>query len=190
MAVLLGTAATIGLGSAVAQVLVPLAATLAGPADRGRVVGTVMTGLLLGILLARTVAGGLASLADWRFVYVFAAVVTAAMAVVLRRELPDLAPLVDLRYRDLLASTVRLAATQPLLRWRALYGALGFTCYFVGGGIGSAAASALFDVAGWRAVCAFGAALGAAVVLMSAVEGPLGLRPAGAVTSSPELQAP
>ena len=61
---LLGTALT-GLFSVVAQILVPLAATLATPDKRGKVVGTIMSGLLLGILLARTVAGLLANLGGW-----------------------------------------------------------------------------------------------------------------------------
>ncbi|KAG1081090.1 hypothetical protein G6F40_015634 [Rhizopus arrhizus] len=69
---LVGTAIT-GLFSVVAQVLVPFAATLAAPEHRGRVVGTLMSGLLLGILLARTVAGLLSSLGDWRLVYAIAA---------------------------------------------------------------------------------------------------------------------
>ena len=65
---LAGTALT-GLFSVVVQVLVPFAATLAAPERRGKVVGTVMSGLLLGILLARTVAGALANLGSWRIVY-------------------------------------------------------------------------------------------------------------------------
>ncbi|EBK4764994.1 MFS transporter [Salmonella enterica] len=65
---ILGTALT-GLFSVVAQILVPLAATLATPATRGKVVGTIMSGLLLGILLARTVAGLLANLGGWRTVF-------------------------------------------------------------------------------------------------------------------------
>ncbi|CPQ38119.1 transmembrane transport protein [Bordetella pertussis] len=65
---MLGTAVT-GLLSVVAQVLVPFAATLAEPHERGKVVGAVMSGLLLGILLARTIAGALADLGSWRTVY-------------------------------------------------------------------------------------------------------------------------
>ncbi|MBF4966469.1 MFS transporter, partial [Cronobacter sakazakii] len=65
---ILGTALT-GLFSVVAQILVPLAATLAAPEKRGKVVGTIMSGLLLGILLARTVSGALANLGGWRTVY-------------------------------------------------------------------------------------------------------------------------
>jgi len=64
---IIGTALT-GLFSVVAQILVPLAATLAAPDKRGKVVGTIMSGLLLGILLARTVAGLLASPGGWRTV--------------------------------------------------------------------------------------------------------------------------
>ena len=65
---MLGTALT-GMLSVVAQILVPFAATLALPHERGKAVGTVMSGLLLGILLARTFAGVLADLGSWRTVY-------------------------------------------------------------------------------------------------------------------------
>ena len=65
---LVGTALT-GMLSVVAQILVPFAATLAAPHERGKAVGTVMSGLLLGILLARTVAGALADVGSWRTVY-------------------------------------------------------------------------------------------------------------------------
>lgn len=81
---LLGTVLT-GLFSVVAQILVPLAATLAAPEKRGKVVGTVMSGLLLGILLARTVAGGLAQLGGWRTVYWVASVLMVLMALALWR---------------------------------------------------------------------------------------------------------
>ncbi|MFM9434757.1 putative MFS family arabinose efflux permease [Janthinobacterium sp. CG_23.3] len=66
--ILLGTAIAGGL-SVVAQVLIPLASTLAAPAERGKIVGTIMSGLLLGILLARAAAGALADLGNWRTVY-------------------------------------------------------------------------------------------------------------------------
>ncbi len=76
--VLLGAALVIGLTSVVAQILVPFAATLANDANRGRVVGFVMSGLLLGILLSRTVAGLVNQVAGWRAVYGGAAVLIAA----------------------------------------------------------------------------------------------------------------
>ena len=64
----------------VAQILVPFAATLAGDEERGRVVGTVMGGLLLGILLARTLSGAIASVGGWRSVFVVAAVLMVVLA--------------------------------------------------------------------------------------------------------------
>ncbi len=87
--VLIAVALVVGAGSVVAQVLIPMAASLASAEHRGRVVGTVMSGLLIGILLARTVSGVVAGATSWRAVYVMAAVLTAGMAIVLGRVLPD-----------------------------------------------------------------------------------------------------
>lgn len=120
-----------GLGSVTAQVLVPLAATLAGDDERGRVVGTVMTGLLLGILLARTVSGLVAGLTNWRVMFAVAAVVMAGLGVVLRRELPE-TPLADpVPYRRLLRSVIGLLVDEPELRRSALLGALTFATFSV-----------------------------------------------------------
>lgn len=116
----------VGLGSATAQVLVPLAAQLAGDGERGRVVGTVMTGLLLGILLARTVAGAVSGLVGWRGTFVFAAVAVAALAVVLRRELPEVPPVSAEPYPRLLRSVLTLLRDEPELRRSALLGGLSF----------------------------------------------------------------
>jgi predicted MFS family arabinose efflux permease len=69
----------IGLTATLAQDLVPAAATLAPEAERGKRVGQVMTGLLLGILLSRVAAGSLAAVAGWRAVYAVAAVAVAAL---------------------------------------------------------------------------------------------------------------
>ncbi len=88
---LLGTVLT-GLFSVAAQILVPLAATPARPETRGKVTGTVMSGLLLGILLARTVAGGLAQLGGWQTVYWVASVLMLLMALALWRALPRITP--------------------------------------------------------------------------------------------------
>ena len=81
---LLGTALT-GMLSVVAQILVPFVATLAAPHERGKAVGTVMSGLLLGILLARTVAGALADVGSWRTVYWVAALLMLGMSAALWR---------------------------------------------------------------------------------------------------------
>jgi len=123
--VLLASTALTALTSVGAQVLVPFAVTLAAPAERGRVVGTVMTGLLLGALLARTASGALSQLGGWRTVYWVNAVLMALMAVLLRVFLPQLAG--DggrLSYPRLLRSTVALFRYDPLLRWRAGIAAL------------------------------------------------------------------
>lgn len=125
---LLGTALT-GLFSVVAQMMVPFAATLAAPAQRGRAVGTVMSGLLLGILLARTVAGALSSLGDWRTVYWAAAVLMVATSVALARALPRCRPVGGLSYAELLASVATLCVQEPVLRLRAALGAVAFAIF-------------------------------------------------------------
>lgn len=127
---LLGTVLT-GLFSVVAQILVPLAATLAAPEKRGKVVGTVMSGLLLGILLARTVAGGLAQLGGWRTVYWVASVLMVLMALALWRFLPRYKQSVPLNYGQLLNSIFSLYAHSPLLRTRAITGCLAFANFSV-----------------------------------------------------------
>ncbi|MEI2267090.1 MFS transporter [Erwinia sp. CGal63] len=127
---LLGTALT-GLFSVVAQILVPLAATLAAPEKRGKVVGTVMSGLLLGILLARTVAGGIAQLGGWRTVYWVASGLMVLMALALWRYLPRYKQSVPLNYPQLLRSIFTLYFTTPVLRARAVIGCLAFANFSI-----------------------------------------------------------
>jgi predicted MFS family arabinose efflux permease len=127
--VLIAVALIVGVTSVVAQLLIPMAASLADDAHRGQVVGTVMSGLLLGILLARTIAGVVAGVSSWRAVYLMAAILTAVMAVVLGRLLPPETERPAITYRTLLASTVRLVVTEPVLRRRSLYGALAFAAF-------------------------------------------------------------
>ncbi|ASK36101.1 MFS transporter [Alcanivorax sp. N3-2A] len=127
---LVGTAIT-GTFSVVAQVLVPFAATLAEPRARGKVVGTVMSGLLMGILLARTVAGGLSSLGDWRTVYWVAAALMFVNAVALWRMLPDYRQSAGLSYGRLLLSIASLFRRYPLFRVRSTIGFLIFAMFSV-----------------------------------------------------------
>ncbi|MDU4154239.1 MAG: MFS transporter [Enterobacteriaceae bacterium] len=126
----LGTALT-GLFSVVAQILVPLAATLAAPEKRGKVIGTIMSGLLLGILLARTVAGLLASLGGWRTVYWVASVLMVIMAIALWRGLPKVKQDNHLNYPQLLGSIFTLFAKEKVLRTRALLGCLSFANFSI-----------------------------------------------------------
>ena len=127
---IIGTALT-GLFSVVAQILVPLAATLASPEKRGKVVGTIMSGLLLGVLLARTVAGLLASLGGWRTVYWVASVLMVVMALALWRGLPKVKQENHLNYPQLLASVFSLFTQDKLLRTRALLGCFTFANFSI-----------------------------------------------------------
>lgn len=127
---ILGTALT-GLFSVVAQILVPLAATLASPEKRGKVVGTIMSGLLLGILLARTVAGLLANLGGWRTVFWVAAVLMALMALALWRGLPQMKSETHLNYPQLLGSVFSMFISDKILRTRAVLGCLTFANFSI-----------------------------------------------------------
>ncbi|URN98403.1 MFS transporter [Leclercia adecarboxylata] len=127
---ILGTALT-GLFSVVAQILVPLAATLASPEKRGKVVGTIMSGLLLGILLARTVAGLLAGIGGWRTVYWVASVLMVVMALALWRGLPKVKSETHLNYPQLLGSVFSLFIKDKLLRTRALLGCFTFANFSI-----------------------------------------------------------
>lgn len=127
---LAGTALT-ALFSVVAQILVPFAASLAAEHERGKVVGTVMSGLLLGILLGRTFAGLLSSVGGWRAVYACAAVLMAITATLLARSLPHGKSTSSLSYFGLLRTTATLFAEEPVFRLRSLLGALTFAVFAI-----------------------------------------------------------
>jgi predicted MFS family arabinose efflux permease len=131
LAELIVAALFVGLGSVAAQMLVALAASLANEESRGRVVGSVMSGLLLGILLARTLSGLVAGLAGWRTVYWVAAALVLLLAIVLGWRLPDEPVRPKATYGGLLASVAHFLATSRTLRQRGLYGALAFAAFSV-----------------------------------------------------------
>ncbi len=138
IAMLAAASLLIGLTSVVAQVLIPFAASLADEAERGRVVGRVMSGLLVGILLARTVSGviaqgasGVLGHAGWRAVYVIAAALMVALIAVLWRALPRPPRPEAQSYAQLLRSMGPLVREEPVLRRRAVYGALAFASFSV-----------------------------------------------------------
>ncbi len=120
-AVFLAAALAIGLSSVAAQILVPFAAHLSSEAERGHTVGKVVSGLLLGVMLARPVASLVADHANWHVVFGGAAVLIGALALVLRVKLPQRMPDATLRYPQLIASLWTLFATTPVLRRRAAY---------------------------------------------------------------------
>ena len=131
LGVLTALSLVVGVGSVAAQILVPLAASLADEDTRGRVVGTVMSGLLLGILLARTVSGLVAGISSWRVVYAAAAGLVLVVAAVLARQLPPERARPRLSYRGVLASTVTLFRSEPVLRRRAALGAMAFAAFSI-----------------------------------------------------------
>jgi predicted MFS family arabinose efflux permease len=129
---LLGAASlAVGMTTVVPQLAVPLAAHLAPPELRGRAVGTVMGGLLAGILLVRTVSGFLGAHLGWRAVYVVSAGLMLGLAAALRALLPESRPEASMPYPALLRSTFTLPREEPVLREAAALGALGFASFSV-----------------------------------------------------------
>lgn len=127
LGVLCAALALVGFTNVIAQVLVPLAATLARDDDRGRVVGAIQSGILLGALLGRSAAGLLGPVLTWRGVYLAAAAVTVGLLLALRPRIPHLPPTAQgTSYRALLVSVGQLIRDHPLLRRRMAYGALTF----------------------------------------------------------------
>jgi predicted MFS family arabinose efflux permease len=126
-AMLLVSMGAMGLLAVLTQAFVAYAASLAGPQERGHVVGIVTSGIVLGILLARTVAGALADISGWRTVYLASAVLTLAVTGVLFKVLPAQEKR-DLRvsYPRLLGSLVTLLMEEPVLRIRAIIALLIF----------------------------------------------------------------
>ncbi|MFG0585674.1 MFS transporter [Pseudomonas sp. zjy_9] len=125
----LGLALLIGLSSVSVQMLIPLAANLAPEASRGRVVGNIMSGLLLGILLARPLASLVAGEFGWRAVYLMAASLMLLISLVIATTIPRHAPAHRASYGQLLASLVQLLHRYPILRRRALYQGLMFASF-------------------------------------------------------------
>lgn len=133
MAALVGASLAVGLAATVTQDVVPAAATLAPAAQRGRIVGTVMTGLLLGILLSRVVSGLVAQWWGWRTVYLAAAVAVLLIGVALWRGLPRFAPTTQQGYGALMASMWDLLRRYSALRRAALAQgllAVGFSAFW------------------------------------------------------------
>jgi len=120
LGVLLAASLAIGVSATLAQDIVPAAATLAPEAHRGKTVGTVMTGLLLGILLSRVVSGFVAEHAGWRTMFLAAAASIALLGIALWRGLPKFVPTSRLSYGALMATLADLWRRHPGLRRAAL----------------------------------------------------------------------
>jgi predicted MFS family arabinose efflux permease len=131
LVVLIGASLAIGVLSTIAQQAVPFAAEIAPPAQRGQAVGTVMSGLLLGILLARTAAGLVAEYFGWRSVFGASLVALLALAVVIWMRLPKSKPTSTLTYGKLLVSMWHLIVEHPGLREASLTGAFLFAAFSI-----------------------------------------------------------
>ena len=121
--------AVVGVTSVVAQIIVPLSSLLASEHERGAVVGTVMSGLLIGILTARTISGLVAAAVGWRAVFLLAATGMLVLSATLRRALPRVPVATTVGYGTLLRSVLTLIAAEPVLRRRMALGAVGFGCF-------------------------------------------------------------
>jgi len=149
-----------GLRLGVVQMLVPYAAHMASDAERGPGRRNVMSGTLLGIMLARPISSFVAHIYSWHAVFFLSAGATTVLALVLSRALPKRAPTAKLHYGRLLTSMVNLVATTPVLQRRALYQALlggAFSLFWTTtrscsqGGVPSVARRDRAIRAGWRA---------------------------------------
>ncbi|WP_416334283.1 MFS transporter [Atlantibacter hermannii] len=127
---LLGAMLLVGLMAVVAQLMVAWAATLAAPEQRGKVVGSVTSGIVLGILFARFVSGAIADLAGWRAVYLTAACLLLLISLTLARVMPaTTTATARMSYLSLLLSVFRLFITEPQLRKRGILALLIFAAF-------------------------------------------------------------
>jgi predicted MFS family arabinose efflux permease len=124
--VLLVAVTALGVTTVSGQVLTPLAGDLAADGERGRVVGTVVSGLLTGILAARTISGLIADVAGWRAVFAFAGAVAVLFAALLGRAIPALPPKARMSYPRLIASVGTVVRRDRTVRWTMALGASGF----------------------------------------------------------------
>ncbi|WP_454493362.1 MFS transporter [Arcticibacter tournemirensis] len=159
----------IGLTSVIPQLFVPMAAHLSKPEDRGKAIGTVMSGLLIGILCSRTLSGIVGEYFGWRAMFFIAAGVMVVLWIALLWLLPEVYPDYKGSYKELMMSLVKYIKTEPSLRLASVRGGLGFA------GFGAFWTTLVFllqeppfnagsDVAGAFGLIGAGGALAASVV--------------------------
>src|SRR3954452_428264 len=119
----------LGLTGSIVHVIVPYAAHLASPERRGATVGSVLSGLLLGILLARTVSGFAGAWLGWRSIYWMAAAIMLLVAALFHTRLPSSGAVVDMSWWNSIRSAGQLVRELPTLREAALLGGVFFSCF-------------------------------------------------------------
>lgn len=127
--VMLAASFCIGLTSVVPQIFVPIAAQLSRPEEKGRNVGIVMSGLLIGILGSRVFSGVVGEYLGWRNVFFIAAGLMIILAVLIAWMLPNMQPTFKGTYGQLMRSVIRYARSIPSLQLASLRGALGFASF-------------------------------------------------------------
>jgi predicted MFS family arabinose efflux permease len=128
---LLGGLAVVGVTSLSGQILLPLAGDLARDDQRGRVIGTIASGLLIGIMLSRMVSGLMADVFGWRSIYFAAAVLNVVFAIALLTKLPNAPPRASLRYGQLLASIGSAVKSSAPVQVTLVLGACGFAVFMM-----------------------------------------------------------
>jgi predicted MFS family arabinose efflux permease len=128
---LLTTLTLLGFTTVSGQILTPLAGDLADDARRGHVVGTVASGIIIGILVSRTISGLVADVAGWRAIYLLAALVNVALAGALYRALPPVPPKTRLAYPALIASVGVVVRRERTVRWTLVLAAIVFAVFMM-----------------------------------------------------------
>ncbi|MDR1501737.1 MAG: MFS transporter [Prevotella sp.] len=131
LSVMIAASFFIGLTSVVPQIFVPIAAQLSAPEEKGRNVGIVMSGLLIGILASRVFSGLLGEYLGWREVFYIAAGMMVVLGVLIAWLLPDMQPTFKGTYSQLMGSIFRYTKEIPSLRLASLRGALGFGSFSI-----------------------------------------------------------
>lgn len=126
---LLAAVFCLGASCAAIQMLVPLIASMAAAADRGRVIGDVMSGLMIGILLSRPLASLIGGIWSWRGFYAASAVAMTLLAAALAKRLPSLRPAGLITYPRLIASFWTLLRDEPVVRLRSWTAALAMASF-------------------------------------------------------------
>lgn len=124
--VLLLAITALGVTTVAGQLLTPLAGDLSNDADRGRVVGTIVSGLLTGILVSRTISGLVAEATSWRVIFIAAALAAVVLAGLLYRAIPTMSPRAHLGYGALIGSVFTVVARERTVRWTLALGSTVF----------------------------------------------------------------
>lgn len=129
LTMLLISSFAVGFTSIIPQLIIPLAAQLSDQNQRGKTIGTILSGLLIGILVSRTAGGILGEAFGWRIVYLIAAIMMIMLMISLRKLIPLCEPVSDLKYTQLLKSMIKLIKSEPVLREASLNGAMMFAAF-------------------------------------------------------------